>query len=104
MRCTLNLVPFFPAIPPRVYSWTFQATANPMVLQPCSLTLICCACTRSTTKAPLAVNVERLATAYAMGDASFPECLEMQQDESSWLHLIPRPYPSGTPAQLPSGA
>ena len=55
-------------------------------------------------KAPLAVNVERLATAYAMGDASFPECLEMQQGESSWLHLIPRPYPSGTSAHLSSGA
>ena len=41
-------------------------------------------------QAPLGLNVERLATRYSVGDASFAECVDFSPEHPAKLHLIPR--------------
>ncbi|KAG1665968.1 hypothetical protein FOA52_003192 [Chlamydomonas sp. UWO 241] len=39
---------------------------------------------------PLSINLERMATRYTIGDASFAECVTYEPGQAAKLHLIPR--------------
>ncbi|GAX81610.1 hypothetical protein CEUSTIGMA_g9038.t1 [Chlamydomonas eustigma] len=41
-------------------------------------------------QAPVTLNMERMATRYTLGDASFAECLDYDDSKPAKLHLIPR--------------
>ena len=54
-------------------------------------------------QAPLGLNVERLATRYSVGDASFAECVDFSPEHPAKLHLIPRGVGTGSQSERMCG-
>eukprot|EP00955_Chlamydomonas_euryale_P038324 351073-Chlamydomonas_euryale.AAC.1 len=72
---------------PRAYGR--KAAQRPSTL-PGSLT-----CVHACAQSPLSLSLERLASRYALGDASFAECIDFDPEAPARVHLIPRDRSAG---------